>query len=55
MLSCDSPGCYTRYAYAKKAGARGVGMWHASALNYSDASPDAAYKTFWADLEVFSH
>jgi hypothetical protein len=44
-----------RYAYAKKAGARGVGMWHASALNYSDIGSDADYLKFWTDLKVFSH
>ena len=39
-----------KYAYAKAAKARGVGMWTANVVNYTDA---ANFGSFWADLETF--
>ncbi len=47
----DSQSLRLKYAYALQAGARGVGMWHASLLNYSDT---ATTQRFWNDLKVFS-
>jgi hypothetical protein len=46
----DSQSLLLKYAYAKKAGARGVGMWTASSLNYSNA---AVATQFWKDLMIF--
>lgn len=46
----DSQSLKLKYQLAKAAGARGVGMWTASAI-----APDAEMvRTFWADLKTFS-
>jgi len=39
-----------RYGFARAVGARGVGMWTATSINYSDP---AMVRTFWDDLKVF--
>ena len=45
----DSQSLKLKYQLAKAAGARGVGMWTASAI-----APDAEIvRTFWADLKTF--
>ena len=46
----DSQSLRLKYAYAKKAQARGVGMWTASSIDYNDTQ----YVVFWEDLQVFS-
>lgn len=47
----DSESLRLKYGLARRLGARGVGMWHASALDYAGKPAQAAQ--FWADLEVF--
>lgn len=47
----DSQSLRAKYGLAKAVGARGVGMWTASQLNYSDTATAAR---FWADLKEFS-
>ena len=39
-----------KYAYAKEAGVRGVGMWTASSIDYANASQ---VQEFWEALKVF--
>ena len=38
-----------KYTYAKTAGVRGIGMWAASTLNYSNPT----YSEFWEDMGLF--
>eukprot|EP00041_Stephanoeca_diplocostata_P042407 m.10871 g.10871 ORF g.10871 m.10871 type:complete len:481 (+) comp7992_c0_seq1:260-1702(+) len=40
-----------KYALARNVSARGVGMWTASTLNYSDV---ATARQFWTDLRIFN-
>jgi spore germination protein YaaH len=47
----DSQSLRAKYASAKSMGCRGVGMWTASTLNYTDT---ATVEQFWADLRVFN-
>lgn len=47
----DSQSLKLKYAYAKSVGARGVGMWTASGLDY--AGDPAMGKQFWEDLKQF--
>ena len=47
----DSQSLRAKYAYAKSVGARGTGMWTASALDY-EGDPEMG-KQFWSDLKLF--
>ena len=47
----DSESLRLKYQYAKSVGARGVGMWTASALNYT--GDPVMGTTFWDDLKQF--
>ena len=48
----DSESLRLKYTFAKKAGVRGIGMWTASSLNYTDTP---RYTQFWSDLALFSN
>jgi spore germination protein YaaH len=48
----DSESLTLKYQYAKSVGARGVGMWTASALDYT--GDPAMGQAFWRDLKQFS-
>jgi len=47
----DSESLRLKYQYAKSVGARGTGMWTASALDY--VGDPAMAQTFWEDLKQF--
>eukprot|EP00729_Bicosta_minor_P025836 gene25836-3396_t len=47
----DSQSLRLKYGYAKSVGARGTGMWTASALDYN--GDQEMGKMFWEDLKVF--
>eukprot|EP00040_Diaphanoeca_grandis_P037908 m.251329 g.251329 ORF g.251329 m.251329 type:complete len:457 (+) comp33893_c2_seq14:72-1442(+) len=46
----NSKSLLLKYAFAREAGALGVGMWTASTLNYNDTKTASQ---FWADLKTF--
>ena len=46
----DAKSLTLKYEYARTAGARGVGMWTASGLNYSNAT---STEEFWSALKAF--
>ena len=48
----DSQSLRLKYEFARSAGARGTGMWTASALDY--AGDPGMGKTFWQDLKQFT-
>lgn len=45
----DSESLRLKYAYAKTAGVRGIGMWTAG------GAPNATRAQFWRDLKVFTN